>query len=414
MKFGLIVILALVASTFAAHFLLQDPGYVMISFRGYLIEMSVAVMISLLCLLLAFIWLVLKLLRAPRKLGEAAGRYRSGRSGQQLTRGMIELAEGNFAKGERLLARTAHSSGSPLINYLQAARAAHLLGHDERRDNWLRQAYEEMPEASNAVLLTQAELQLDRGQLEQALATLRKLEENTTNHSGALTLLGRLYHRLEDWDQLSALLPKLKKHGRMDAATLEQWTLRVHCEKLQQAADGNTVTIVWQAIPRVERKMVKLREMYFSSLVRTDMHDLAEQEIAAELKRNWTGSLVTLYGLVEATDSARQLKRAETWLRMHGQDTDLLLSAARLCLRVELWGKARSYLESVLAIRPTPEVYQVYGNLLSQLGDSEGAADAFRDGLGMVDNSAVPSLPLLGRSRTGSLDHRPRLEHDEN
>lgn len=411
MKFGLIVIATLVASTFAAHFLLQDPGYVMISFRGYVIEMSVAVMISLLCLLMVSIWLVVKLIRAPLKLGEAAGRYRSNRSGQQLTRGMIEVAEGNFAKGERLLARTAHSSEAPLLNYLQAARAAHLLGHDERRDNWLRQAYEKMPEASNAVLLTQAELQLDRNQHEQALATLRKLEENTSNHSHALALLGRLYHRLEDWDQLAALLPKLRKHGRMDSATLEKWTLRVHCEKLQLAADGNTVAIVWQAIPRAERKLEKLREAYFSSLIRTGMHDLAEKEIASTLKRNWSGPLVTLYGLADAADSARQLKRAESWLGTHSDDTDLLLAAARLCLRVELWGKARNYLETILAIRPTPEVYRVYGNLLSRLGDAEGAADAFRDGLGMAEKILRPAMPLLGS--VDSRDGRPRLGHDD-
>ncbi len=413
MKFGLIVTATLVASTFAAHFLLQDPGYVMISFRGYLVEMSVPVLITLVLLLLISIWLIAKLISAPRKLGEAAGRYRSGRSGQRLTRGMIEVAEGNFAKGERLLARTAHNSDAPLLNYLQAARAAHLLGHDDRRDNWLRQAFEEMPEASNAVLLTQAELQLDRNQYEQALATLRKLEENTSNHSRALALLGRLYYRLEDWDQLSALLPKLKKHGRMDPATIEKWTQRVHCEKLLLAADGNTVAIVWLAIPRAERKLEKLREVYFSSLIRTGMHDKAEKELAQELKRNWCGPLVSLYGLVEAADSTRQLKRAESWLRMHGEDTDLLLTAARLCLRVELWGKARSYLETVLAIRPTPEIYRVYGKLLNQLGDSEAAASAFRDGLSMVPGSAASTVPLLGADRAAILDNSPKLEHDD-
>jgi uncharacterized protein HemY len=54
-----------------------------------------------------------------------------------------------------------------------------LLGQDERRDRWLRQAYENLPEAANAVLLTQAELQLDQAQYEPALATLRQIEENT-------------------------------------------------------------------------------------------------------------------------------------------------------------------------------------------------------------------------------------------
>ena len=395
MKFGLIVIAALVASAFAAHFLLQDPGYVVISFRGYLVEMSVPVLVALVLFLLILIWMILKLIRAPRKLGEAAGRYRSGRSGQRLTRGMIEIAEGNFARGERLLARTAHRSDAPLLNYLQAARAAHLLGHDDRRDNWLRQAYEHTPEAENAVLLTQAELQLDQEQYEQALATLRKLEENTPNHARALVLLGRLYYRLEDWSHLGELLPKLKKHARMDPETLADWTLRVHSEKLQQAADGNTVEIAWQAIPRADRKNEALREIYFASLIRTGLHEKAEKELVQDLKRNWRGPLVKLYGLTEGPDTTRQLKRAESWLRTRGEDADLLLASARLCLRAELWGKARSYLETVIGIRPSPEVFKVYGRLLSQLGDTEAAADAFREGLNLVSDSGDSSMLRL-------------------
>jgi HemY protein len=412
MKFGLIVIATLVASAFAAHFLLQDPGYVVIGFRGYLIEMSVPVLAVLVLLAIFSFWLILKLIRAPRKLGEAAGRLRSGRSGQRLTRGMIEVAEGNFAKGERLLARTAHRSDAPLLNYLQAARAAHLLGQDERRDNWLRQAYEQTPEAANAVLLTQAELQLDQQQFEQALATLRKLEENTPNHAHALALLGRLYYRLGDWDQLAKMLPKLKKHGRMDTDTLAQWSQRVHIERLLQAADGNTVDIVWLAIPRAERKAPELREVYFASLIRTGMHEKAEKELASELKRNWNGSLVKLYGLTEAPDNSRQLKRAENWLRTRGEDADLLLAAARLCLRVELWGKARSYLETVISIRPSPEVYQVYGHLLAQLGDSAAAADAFRDGLNLVSEDQTQFIPLLETGGDLDKNEPPRLESD--
>ncbi len=410
MKFGLIVIATLVASAFAANFLLQDPGYVVISFHGYLIEMSVPVLIALILFLLVLIWLILKLIRAPRRLGEAAGRYRSGQSGKRLTRGMIEIAEGNFAKGERLLARTAHRSDAPLLNYLQAARAAHLLGHDERRDNWLRQAYEQMPEAANAVLLTQAELQLDQEQHEQALATLRKIEENTPNHGRALLLLGRLYYRLEDWDHLGELLPKLKKHTRMVPATLEEWLYRVHSEKLMRSADGNTVAITWQAIPRADRKNDALREIYFASLIRTGMHEKAEKELAQELKRNWRGPLVRLYGLVEGPDVTRQLKRAESWLRDRGEDAELLLASARLCLRAELWGKARSYLETVIAIRPSPEVFKVYGLLLSQLGDAEAAADAFREGLNLISDSSDPSVPLLGADRASTQAVQPRLE----
>jgi len=222
MKFGAIVIVALILSAFAAHFLLGDPGYVAINFRGYLIEMSVPVLVGLSVLLVMFIWLIRRLVQAPRRIGEVAGRYRAGRAGQKLTRGMIEVAEGNFARGERLLARAASTSDAPLFNYLQAARAAHLQGNDKRRDEWLKLAYEHTPEAANAVLLTQAELQLDREQHEQALATLRRLEENSRDHSHALTLLGRLYFRLQDWPQLAVILPRLRKQGRVEQSTLDE------------------------------------------------------------------------------------------------------------------------------------------------------------------------------------------------
>ena len=140
------------------------------------ITVSDPVLIGMVILLFAAAWMIRIVVQAPRKLGEAAGRMRAGRAGQKLTLGMIQIAEGNFARGEKLLARAASTSDAPLFNYLQAARAAHLQGQDERRDEWLKLAYEYTPEAANAVLLTQAELQLDREQYEQALATLRRLE----------------------------------------------------------------------------------------------------------------------------------------------------------------------------------------------------------------------------------------------
>ena len=395
MKFGLLVVVALVISALAAHFLLQDPGYVVINFQNYLIEMSVPILLAFIFLVVIGAWLLVKLFRAPKKIGEAAGRYRMGRAGQRLTKGVIEVAEGNFAKGEKLLARAAHVSDAPLLNYLQAARAAHLLGHDERRDDWLKQAYEQAPEAANAVLLTQAELQLDREQYEQALATLRRLEENSPNHSHALDLLGRLYFRLEDWSHLSDLLPRLRKRGRLDESTLDKWSERVYIEKLDQAVDGEAILAAWKEIPKGLKKHLPLLEAYYSSLMRTGTHEKAEKDLIADIKREWRGPLVRLFGMVEGTNATKQLKTAENWLKNHGEDADLLLTSARLCLRNELWGKARSYLETVISIRPSPEAYQEYGRLLNRLGEGDAAADAYRTGLGMVARSPLPAIPHL-------------------
>ena len=395
MKFSLIVVIATLVFAFAAHFLLQDPGYVAINFRGYLVEMSVPVLLGIAVVLVVAVWAVRKLIIAPRLIGEAAGRYRAGRAGQKLTRGMIEVAEGNFARGEKLLARAASTSDTPLFNYLQAARAAHLQGNDQRRDEWLKLAYEHTPAAANAVLLTQAELQIDRRQYEQALATLRRIEENSRDHSYALGLLGTLYYRLEDWENLGELLPRLKPQGRVSSDTIRKWTVRVHREHLDRAADGDAVQAAWGKVPRNLRSDIELLEAYFSALIRNGKHEQAEKELGAALKKEWRGPLVRLFGLVEGPDASKQLKRAEGWLASHPEDPDLLLTAARLCLRNDLWGKARSYLETVIALRPTPEAYQDYGQLLNRLGEGDAAADAFRDGLGLVAETPKTAIPHL-------------------
>lgn len=395
MKFGIIVVVVLIASAFGTHFLLSDPGSVIITIRGYLIEMTVPVLVLFAVGLVLAAWLVRKIIVAPRRLGEAAGRYRSARSGQKLTKGMIAIAEGNLARGEKMLARAASTSDAPLFNYLQAARAAHLQGRDDRRDEWLRLAYEDAPEATNAVLLTQAEFQLDRGQNEQALATLRRLEEDSKDHAQALALMGRLYFELEDWDELAKLLPRLRKTTQIKPEKLEMWAVRVHKEALDKAADADVLDHAWKNVPRAMKSNITLQEAYYEGLMRAGLHDRSEKELAAALKSNWRGPLVRLYGLAEATDTTKQLKRAEGWLKTRGEDADLLLAAARLCQRNELWGKARSYLETVISMRPTPEAYQEYGTLLTQMGEGDAAADAYRDGLGMIAAKPLTAIPHI-------------------
>jgi HemY protein len=187
-------------------------------------------------------------------------------------------------------------------------------------------------------------------------------------------------------------LPRVKKHSQVKADTLTKWTVRVHCERLETAADGDALMSAWKDVPKACKSDIGLLEAYYSGLMRTGRNLQAEKELAAALKSNWSGPLVRLFGLVEGNDASKQLKRAEGWLSNHSEDPDLLLAAARLCIRNELWGKARSYLETVISLRPTPETYQAYGALLTQMGEADAAADAYREGLGMVSGNQLPAL----------------------
>jgi HemY protein len=64
-------------------------------------------------------------------------------------------------------------------------------------------------------------------------------------------------------------------------------------------------------------------------------------------------------------------------------------------MAAELWGKARSYVESSLSLAPTADAYALYGRLLTQLGEDDGALGAFRSGLKLVTPAAAEPVPPL-------------------
>ena len=75
------------------------------------------------------------------------------------------------------------------------------------------------------------------------------------------------------------------------------------------------------------------------------------------------------------TNRSRLLERAERWLPEHCEDAALLLTCAQLATRAELYGKARSFLETSIAIRPRLEAYQLLASLMEQLGERERAIE---------------------------------------
>jgi len=395
MKFGLFVILTLAAGSIAAHFLLQDNGYVLVNFRGYAIEMSVPVLVFVLAVLYLLTRLLVRIWQAPRALGEAAGRQRARRSGKKATAGMIALSQGQLAKSERLLTRAASESPTPLLNYLAAARAAQMQGDRERRNSWLRMAYEVDEDAVNAVLLTQAELQLADGEREQALASLTRLLESQPKHPQALRLLAELRHEEQNWTALAEMLPELRRLPNLSSERIESWTVDTGVGLLDQPAlDRPALDSHWQALPRALRKTRPLQRARIRALIRVNAIGEADKEIRRALRNEWDEELVSLYGEIELPSASKQLSTLEGWLRKRPEDPALLLAAGRASMRNELWGKARSYLESSLAARPDPMAYNVLGQLMLQLGDGEGATDAFQKGL-TLGYTGSPDVPRL-------------------
>jgi HemY protein len=389
MRVGLWALLAVLLGAFVAHFVLEDRGYVLVNFRGYVVEMSVPGLVLVLVALYLAVRGIVALARLPRSLQANAAQRRVRRGGENVGRGLMHLLEGDFARAERLLTR---SNDSPLAGYLLAARAAQSQGAVARRNEWLKLAYDAAPESQPAVLLAQAQLELDAGELDAAQATLERLEELKPDHPGAVGLLARMHRARADAPALAALLPRL---GRAHMAATERDALATEALRMELASPDlrdARLDEIWRGLAKDLRASPPLIVLRARALDRLGRGEESERELRAALKRDWNRDLVLAYGDVHGADGTKQLKQAESWLKTYPEDPALLLTAARLCIQGELWGKARSYLESSIALAPAPEAYALYGQLLAKLGEGERAAVAFRSGLALASPTAAQTL----------------------
>jgi HemY protein len=213
MRRGVYVILALLAGALIASALRLDAGYVAISFLGVLIEMSVITLVLLILAAYFALWLLIRLVRARKLRREAQAARRQQRARNDLARGVLELAEGNWPTAEITVTRSARENAQPAVNYLIAARAADLQGAHERRTGWLRMAREAAPQEVAPVLVTQAEIQLKHKQLDAARETLQELDASGQQNPRGLLLLARLYRHLGQFEKLRALEPQSRRHA---------------------------------------------------------------------------------------------------------------------------------------------------------------------------------------------------------
>jgi HemY protein len=393
MRFGVAAVLTVLLGAFAAHFLFADRGYVLVNFRGYVVEMSVPGLVIVLVLAYLFVRALVAVADAPRRWRAAREQRQLERRDSDLTAGLTQLIEGNWARSERLLTQRLKGVDAPLANYLLAAHAAQLQGAVDRRDQWLELAQGISADGATSALLTRAELQLEAGEPAAAVETLKTLEQQKADQPAVIALLARAYRALDDRAQLLALLPRLGRAPLPAAEREELARLAVQGELARIDLTGERLADVWGSLPNELRGTPTLLAERARALDRLGRGDEGERELRAALKRNWHAALVQSYGEVRGADPVKQLKQAETWLKTYPEDAALLLTAARLSLANELWGKARSYLESSLALVPTADAYAIYGRLLTGLGEDERALLAFRSGLQLVSPAAAEPLP---------------------
>lgn len=416
MKRGLYLALALVVGAIVASLLLNDPGLVAIRISTYVLEMSLPLAVLLLLLSYAALRLLIRLIRAQRRSADERTARQRERSHEQLARGLTEISAGEWSKAEQTLTRSAYGANHPVVHFLAAARAAELQGAHTRRDEWLAKALDVAPEERTAVHITQAEILLRHNQLDAARTTLEQLDASGHQNARGLILLARIYRQQGDWQRLKLLEPKLRSSGVLPHA-IDEVLAQVHLDMLQAAGTAGQLSQLEQAWREVPKSMSKRSDVvlaYARAALNCQAHKQAEKVLRELLDEQWDEAAVLTYGELAQSESGIDeplslLQTVEKWLHAHPQDAALLLTCARICIRNELYGKARSYLEASLGIKPRLETYQILANLLELSGEREVAFKLLNDALvqAVGRKAVLPRLRALRRTeRRYGIDRR--------
>lgn len=380
-----VFLLFLTFSVLAGLTLVQHPGYVFIVSTPWMVQMplwfaglALFVLLGLFYLLidsldrLQFWWYRVKYWLRSR---------REHKSYNKTQHGLSLLIEGRWSKAERLLLQGSDQGVEPLMNYLGAARAAQEQHAIDRRDTYLRKAYKLAPHSELAIGITQAELELEENQLEQAAATLRKLREISRRHPRVLQLQQQVFTRLEDWQSLRALLPELRKARVLDSDQIMLLEKDIYCGMLRTAGtkDRAELANIWNELPRSARRNPDIVLVYVQQLISFGETVEAEYLIQKTLKTNWQPELMKIYSKFSFDNLNKQLVIAGAWLKIYGSKPEILFFLGKTCMQVQLWGKAKDYFERCLAQGPNPEAALEYGKLLERLGENAEAVESYRE-----------------------------------
>lgn len=396
-------------------------GYVIIGLGEWVIETSFYVVVlfvlTLFVSLNVAVFLAVRAARLPEAMKQRNLVQRQRRSEEALAQGFIETIEGKWDKAERSLIRHASDSGLPLINYLVAARAAHLRGAMEQREEYLERAVRVAPQASLAVALLRARLLLETRDSEAALEALNEINQSHPNLPLVLRLLRTGYEQTMDEEALHYLIPSLREAKLYPEAELRALEVDIYSRLLDKRAltkDPALIREVWRWVPTALESEDTLVLRFCRGMIGAGRGAEVEEPLRLALGRNWTAELLALYGEIEGEDPLRQLSALQEWLGPHRDDPDLYGVMAKVARRAGETDRAIRFARTALELAPSADAFKVLGDVFFERREDVAASRLYRQGLRFERGEEIePELVVASLALLGSVEPSDRADMAE-
>ncbi|HBA34063.1 MAG TPA: hypothetical protein DCZ12_08020 [Gammaproteobacteria bacterium] len=367
-----------------------EPGFITLNYANeWVIETSLALfavtLIGLFLVLYLGTLLISWLLTLPARFQVRRQNRRNANAAKTLTDGLIHLIQGNYSQAEKLFTKTQSNADLRFISHVLHAYSAEQQHNIKVRDQNLDHASNIGSEEKTTIDIIQAKLLLTQQQPEQAKILLEKLADNNNSRKNSvLILLAQTYVELSEWSGLQTLMPSLKKQKLLQTTAASGLEHQLWLGQLSETQTCDDAIMVWQNLPRQAHKQPDIIASYAEKLISGNANEAAERLLREAINHSWSDDLITLYGKVHSENLDKQVAHAERWLAQAPDNPNLLLALGRLSAKAKLWGKARSSLQTAIAIKPSAEAYQALGLLLADTGEMDEAYNCYNQGLQML------------------------------
>lgn len=363
-----------------------DPGYVVLVYPPWRIEISFIAFILLLVGVVSGAYFLTRLSIATLNLPRIVREQRARRDAQQrdahFIDGLRAYLEGRHQDAEQALGNWQGESSRLGLARVLAARAAGEIRALPRRDAHLAAAAQHGAEF--AAHLATVKMRLDAHDVAGALAAIAAAKSLAPQHTALLRLELTARQQAGQWEEVQKLVEQLTRANAIDPAQANPLRRAAHVEMLKRTGgDDRALLDYWKKLPDKYKTDPLLARAAAHAFIQCGGFDTALDILEAALKQEWHEDMVKLYGRIRGTSPTRQIEQAEKWLHSKPRDAHLLLALAELCRAQGLWGKAHNYLEASLALEPTAEAHVRMAEIRAKNGQAEEACQQYQKALAL-------------------------------
>jgi HemY protein len=379
----LIVAVLAVALAMAGRY---DPGYVVVVYPPWRMEISfisfVLMLVALVVSGVVLLRLAVLTLNLPSIVRAQRERRAAKRRDENFVGGLRAYTEYRYQDAEQSLGQWQGDDPRLGLARVLAARAAQEMRALPQRERHLQEATEHG--AGLAAQLFEAEARLDAKDAAAALAAINRAKDIAPQHTALLRLELKARQMTGQWDEVERLLDALMRSNALEPGVATQMRRMAYAESLKRrAGDDRGLLEYWKKIPADFKTDSWVARAAARAFMQRGGHDTALDVLETALNHEWHEELAALYGEVRGSNPARQIEQAEKWLHAQPRDAQLLLALAQLCSAQQLWGKAQSYLEASLAISASAEGHIRMAELKTQSGQPGEACRHYQKALAL-------------------------------